>query len=53
MVRAIAPTKSKETIEPSTFKNRVRRPMDSRLIMGQKKSSNTVKMFLLEMIQFL
>jgi hypothetical protein len=49
----MAPTSRKETMEPSTCKNRVSRPMDSRLTIGQKKSSKTVKMFLREMIQFL
>jgi len=49
----MAPTRRKETMEPSTARKRVRRPMESRLIMGQKNSSKTVNMFLLEMIQFL
>jgi hypothetical protein len=53
MVRAMAPTSRKETIAPSTFKNRVSSPMESRLIMGQKNNSKMVKIFLLDMIQFL
>jgi hypothetical protein len=53
MVSAIAPTSRKETILSPISRNRVSRPMESRLIIGQKKSSKTVKTFLLEIIQFL
>ncbi len=49
----MAPTSRKERIPSSTFRNRVKRPMERRLIMGQKNSSKMVNMFLLEMIQFL
>jgi hypothetical protein len=53
MVRAIDPTRRNETMEPSTARNLVMRPMERRLTIGQKNNSKTVKIFLLEMIQFL
>jgi len=53
MVRAMEPTMRKETIDSSIIRNRVSRPMDSRLTRGQKKSSKRVKAFLLVITQFL
>ncbi|KUG15982.1 hypothetical protein ASZ90_014313 [hydrocarbon metagenome] len=47
------PTRRKETIDSSTIRNLVRRPMESRLTRGQKNSSKRVKMFLFEITQFL
>src|SRR5271157_5527539 len=53
MVRAIEPTRRKETVLLPTFKNLVKRPMVRSPMMGQKNSSNSVNTFLLEIIQFL